>query len=163
MILIVVAVVQIGRLSTAMTDRQHGFFLTTQNPFWYQHECIGAYLYGAELSARGEENIYDVLDQSVAGDLLTEIYLETRRGLELASQGGARAKVKEIEMLEVEPRDLEGGPGFIARALWNVAGSVGHWGHVHTRSNRYLAELTIAVDGGQWKLSNMTVMQQERL
>ena len=53
---------------------------------------------------RGEENIYDVLDQSVSGDLLTDIYLETRRGLELASQGGARAKVKEIEMLEVAER-----------------------------------------------------------
>ncbi len=40
---------------------------------------------------RKEETIYDVLDRSVAGDLLTRIYLETRRGLELQSQGGARA------------------------------------------------------------------------
>ena len=33
--------------------------------------------------------IYDVLDRSVTGDLLTQTYLETRRGLELQSQGGA--------------------------------------------------------------------------
>jgi hypothetical protein len=112
---------------------------------------------------RGEENIYDVLDQSVAGNLLTEIYLETRRGLELASQGGARAKVKEIEMLEVEPRKVRGEPGFVARALWNVAGSVGHWGHIHTRTNQYEAELTIRPVEGSWKVTDMKVLQEERL
>ena len=112
---------------------------------------------------RSEENIYDVLDQSVSGDLLTEIYLETRRGLELASQGGARAKVKEIEMLEVEPRRVRGEPGFVARALWNVAGSVGHWGHIHTRTNQYEAELTISPVDGAWKVTDMEILQEERL
>jgi len=112
---------------------------------------------------RGEENIYDVLDQSVAGDLLTEIYLETRRGLELASQGGARAKVKEIEMLEVEPRDLPGEQGFVAHTLWNVAGSVGHWGHVHTRTNQYEAELTIQPVDGAWKVTDLEILQEERI
>ena len=112
---------------------------------------------------RGEENIYDVLDQSVSGDLLTEIYLETRRGLELASQGGARAKVKEIELLEVEPRKIRGEPGFVARALWNVAGSVGHWGHIHTRTNQYEAEITIQPVDGVWKVTGLDVLQEERL
>jgi hypothetical protein len=112
---------------------------------------------------RGEENIYDVLDQSVSGDLLTEIYLETRRGLELASQGGARAKVKEIEMLEVEPRKLRGEQGFIARALWTVAGSVGHWGHVHTRTNQYEAQLTVEPVDDVWKVTRLEIIQEERL
>ena len=44
---------------------------------------------------REEERIYDVLAHSVSGDLLTEIYLETQRSLEIENQGGARAKVKE--------------------------------------------------------------------
>ncbi len=112
---------------------------------------------------RGEENIYDVLDRRVSGDLLTEIYLETRRGLELASQGGARAKVKEIEMLEVESRPLEGRQGIAAHTRWNVSGSVGHWGHVHTRTNQYEAELTIEPVDGVWKLTNLTILQEERL
>jgi len=112
---------------------------------------------------RGEEAIYDVLDRSVSGDLLTEIYLETRRGLELASQGGARAKVKDIELLEVESRPLEGSQGFAARTRWNVAGSVGHWGHVHTRTNQYEADLTIEPVDGLWKLTNLTILQEERL
>jgi hypothetical protein len=112
---------------------------------------------------RTEENIYDVLDRSVSGDLLTEIYLETRRGLELASQGGARAKVKEIEMLEVESRPLDGSPGIAAHTQWNVSGSVGHWGHVHTRTNQYEADLTLEPIDGAWKLTGLTILQEERL
>jgi hypothetical protein len=57
-LLALVSIVQTGRLATAMTDREIGLFLTTGNPFWHGHECIGAYLYGAELSLRGEENVY---------------------------------------------------------------------------------------------------------
>jgi len=112
---------------------------------------------------RGEEAIYDVLDRSVSGELLTEIYLETRRGLELASQGGARAKVKDIELLEVESRPLEGKQGIAAHTKWNVSGSVGHWGHVHTRINQYEADLTIEPVDGLWKLTNLTILQEERL
>ena len=85
-------------------------------------------------------------------------------GWSSASQGGARAKVKEIEMLDVESRArCEGGQGFAARAHWNVAGSVGHWGHVHTRTNQYEAELTIEPVDGAWKLTNLTILQEERL
>jgi hypothetical protein len=40
---------------------------------------------------------------------------------------------------------------------------VGHWGHVHQRSNRYQALLTVVVDEDQWKLQEMTVLQEERL
>ncbi len=52
------SVVQTGRLAASITDRDLGFYLTTDHPFWYKHECIGAYLHGAELAARGESNIY---------------------------------------------------------------------------------------------------------
>jgi hypothetical protein len=34
---------------------------------------------------RKESDIYDTLERSVGGDLLTDIYLETRRSLELAA------------------------------------------------------------------------------
>lgn len=112
---------------------------------------------------RDEGRIYDVLDRSVSGDLLSRIYLETRRGLELASQGGARAKVKEIELLEVEPRRRRGEPGFVTRCRWNVAGSVGHWGHVHTRTNQYQADLTIRPVDGAWKVTDLEILQEERI
>lgn len=58
MLLALGSVVQTGRLAASITDREIGFYLTTDHPFWYKHECIGAYLHGAELAARGETNIY---------------------------------------------------------------------------------------------------------
>ncbi len=111
---------------------------------------------------RSEEDIYDVLDKSVSGDLLAKIYLETRRGLELANQGGARAKVKDIEVVDLTTRTGKNG-GFIANATWKVAGSVGHWGHVHQRRNRYQAELDIQPVDGVWKLTGLEILQEERL
>jgi hypothetical protein len=52
---------------------------------------------------------------------------------------------------------------FRANATWNVHGSVGHWGHVHTRSNQYRAELLIQAVDNRWKLIDMNVLQERRL
>jgi hypothetical protein len=112
---------------------------------------------------RDESTIYDVLERSATGDLLVQIYLETRRGLELASQGGARAKVKEVELVSVRSEDLEDGAGFRAHCTWNVRGSVGHWGHIHQRTNQYEAELTVAPVDGHWKITDLELLQEERL
>jgi hypothetical protein len=112
---------------------------------------------------RAESDIYDTLERSVEGDLLTDIYLETQRSLELANQGGARAKVQSVDMqaLEIQPARQPG--AFLAKATWNVNGSVGHWGHVHTRTNQYQAELTIQNVDNRWKLAGMNVLQEQRL
>ena len=112
---------------------------------------------------REEEVIYDALARSASGDLLTDIYLETRRSLELANQGGARAKVKTVEVLDATNEPLGGERGFRTRATWNVAGSVGHWGHVHQRVNQYEAELTVQVIDGAWRITDLEVLQEERL
>ena len=111
---------------------------------------------------RKEEDIYDVLEQSVEGQLLQQIYLETRKGLELANQGGARAKVKEIVLDELST-DAGANGGFVAEATWTVAGSVGHWGHVHQRANRYKGMLTIEPVDGAWKLVSAEVLEEERI
>ena len=111
---------------------------------------------------RGEEAVYDVLALSVTGDLLTDVYLQTRRGLELANQGGAQVKVKDIEMLETRLA-AEDDAGFTVEARWNVAGSVGHWGHIHQRSNSYHANITVEDIDGVWKLTSLEILQEERL
>jgi hypothetical protein len=111
---------------------------------------------------RGEEAVYDVLAQSVAGDLLADVYLETRKGLELANQGGAKVKVKNIEMLETKLVGSDGN-ALTIEARWNVAGSVGHWGHIHQRTNAYHANITIKDIEGKWKLSGLEILEEERL
>jgi len=111
---------------------------------------------------RDEGRIYDTLARSVAGDLLEQVYLETRRGLELQSQGGARAKVKEVALDTLETAPAEHG-AFTARATWQVSGSVGHWGHLHQRRNRYRADLTVAPVDGAWRLTRVEILEEERL
>jgi len=112
---------------------------------------------------RDESDIYDVLNRSVEGELLGDIYLETQRSLVLANQGGARAKVKTVELGDLNPRALADRPGFSATTTWTVRGSVGHWGHVHQRSNRYRGELVIEPIDGKWKLTGMELLEEERL
>lgn len=111
---------------------------------------------------RDEETIYDTLEHSVTGDLLTETYLETRRGLELASQGGAKAKVEAIELTDLEVMDSDRG-GLTVRCRWNVAAAVGHWGHIHQRVNRYVADLHLEPIDGEWKITKMDLIEEERL
>ena len=111
---------------------------------------------------RGEEAVYDVLAQSVSGDLLADVYLETRKGLELVNQGGAKVKVKNIEVLETRLLSSEG-KALKIDARWNVSGSVGHWGHIHQRTNAYHANVTIQDIDGTWKLNGLEILQEERL
>ncbi len=111
---------------------------------------------------RGEEVIYDVLEKSVSGELLTEIYLETQKGLELANQGGARVKVKATAVNNAELVGRDGNRLTIA-SDWNVSGSVGHWGHVHQRTNGYRANLEISEIDGVWKLTGLEILEEQRL
>jgi hypothetical protein len=111
---------------------------------------------------RGEEVIYDILSRSASGELLTDVYLETRRGLELANQGGARVKVKDIEVLESVLVDANG-ESLTVDSKWKVSGSVGHWGHVHQRRNGYHAMLEINEIDGAWKLTGLEILEEERL
>jgi len=111
---------------------------------------------------RGEEVIYDVLEKSVSGELLTDIYLETQKGLELANQGGARVKVKTTEVNNAELVNRDGNRLTIA-SDWTVSGSVGHWGHIHQRTNGYRANLEISEVDGVWKLTGLEILEEQRL
>ena len=111
---------------------------------------------------RGEAVIYDVLEKSVSGDLLTDIYLETQKGLELANQGGARVKVKTTDVHSAELQERDGNQLNISSS-WTVAGSVGHWGHVHQRTNAYAANLEISEMDGVWKLTRLEILDEQRL
>ena len=126
-------------------------------------EILNALLYNVYRSFdfRDEGTVYDMLARSVDGELLETIYLETRKALVLESQGGARAKVNDVEVLEADSESTES--GFRARGTWIVTGSVGHWGHIHQRRNQYQAEFTVQPVDGAWKISGMELLSEERL
>jgi hypothetical protein len=55
------------------------------------------------------------------------------------------------------------GRAFVAVVGWKVVGSIGHWGHIHERRNRYRAELDVAPVDGTWKLVRVTILEEERI
>jgi hypothetical protein len=112
---------------------------------------------------REEEAIYDALARTTAGELLTDVYLQTRRALVLENQGGAQARVQSVEVVAAEPRTLPEGTGFAARCTWNVTGSVGHWGHLHQRRNQYEADVTVQVQDNGWRITKLELLNEVRL
>jgi hypothetical protein len=113
---------------------------------------------------REEEDVYDRLARSVSGDLLTDIYLQNRRSFEVQRAGGARAKVKEVEILDVSVKNLADPPlGMLFRSEWTAMGTVGHWGHIHSRKNRYDADITVEPVDGAWRITGLEVREEERI
>ena len=99
---------------------------------------------------------------SVTGDQLTDVYLENRRALEIENRGGARARVDEVEVVEVRDTRASGG-SLRVEAIWTVSGSVNHFGHVHYRQNRYDAALHLVAVDGVWKLEGIEILDERRI
>jgi len=113
---------------------------------------------------REEEDVYDKLALTVDGALLTDLYLQHRRAFAVKKAGGAQAKVTAVEVTAAEPQRLtDGGTRASIRGQWNVSGTVGHWGHVHTRENRYEAVLDLVATDADWKIAAMDVLEEERV
>lgn len=112
---------------------------------------------------RSENDVYDRLAVSVTGDQLANIYLENRRSLELENRGGARARVDEVDILNIHDIGRSDDTGFIVDAEWTVGGSVSHFGHTHYRQNRYRAKVWIMPVDGTWKIKDIELIDERRL
>ncbi len=113
---------------------------------------------------REEEDVYDKLALSVGGDLLADVYLQNRRSMSIQQAGGAQAKVKEVVVEEATAERLDaGGLSYALHGRWTALGTVGHWGHVHQRRNRYDAVLTIAARDGVWKIVGLELNDEQRI
>ena len=66
-------------------------------------------------------------------------------------------------MLNSDSQPLEDEVGFITTLTWNVSGSVGHWGHIHTRTNQYEARFTVKSMDGAWKFTGLELLQEQRI
>ena len=42
-------------------------------------------------------------------------------------------------------------------------GTVGHWGHVHTRKNQYEALVTVEPVEGHWKITGLELLEEKRV
>jgi len=113
---------------------------------------------------REEEDVYDRLATSVSGDLLADIYLQNRKSLVVTQAGGARARVKEVKILDVAVENLDDRPLALSfHSKWTAMGTVGHWGHIHMRKNRYEANITVESVEGVWKITGLELLEEKRI
>ena len=113
---------------------------------------------------REEADVYDKLAICVSGDLLADLYLQQRRSLVVEQAGGAQAKVKEVAIEDVGvSKSIQHDGALDLRAQWTALGQVGHWGHVHSRQNRYDAIVTIKPVAGAWKIIDLELIEEKRL
>jgi hypothetical protein len=118
---------------------------------------------------REEDAIYDALAKSVDGPLLKRLYLEVRRGLEMQEQGGAVSRIREMEIVEgkklphSDGATVEDERGFAYESRWTVAGTVEHWGHIHSRTNAYQARFLVEPRGAAWKITDMEIKDEQRV
>ena len=108
-----------------------------------------------------ESAIYDVLARSVHGPLLEKLYLQTVRALTLEGMDGTRVRVTDMAVNVDRVLPLE--DGFIVEGQWTAVGTVGHWGHMHQRINRYTAKLTLEPVGNAWKIVGLEVLEERRM
>ena len=129
---------------------------------------------------RGENEVYDALAISTSGDVLEDLYLQIQQSLRMAEQGGAVARVKQIDIIEavLQTPSSTANPqqsdfAFICLCRWNISGTVEHWGHIHQRTNQFQASLLVepvpepSHDGASteqhWKITRIDVTDSQRL
>jgi hypothetical protein len=116
------------------------------------------------VNLKGEEEIYDRLSMSVHGDLVETLYLESRKRSVIPSQADAEAKLIDVNVMEILERGpAEDGIGYSFTTRWQVAGTIRHWAHKHNRLNRYAGVLTVRAVDDLWKLTELELLDEERL
>jgi hydrogenase/urease accessory protein HupE len=112
-----------------------------------------------------EDELYDTLADNVTGDLVDDLYLDSRRRLKAGTREGAEVTVRDVSVLDIgEPLDLmEAGQGFAYDCRWVVTARVRHLQHVHHRQNIYNGMLTLEIDGDRWKIAGVELRSEDRV
>jgi len=112
-----------------------------------------------------KEEIYDALARSVDGPLLSELYTQLRKSLEVQQQGGAISRIDQVNV-ESGAKTGQTAAGeklnFDYRCKWNLVGSVEHWGHLHERTNIYDAAFTVTLVDKAWKITGMQSLDEQQ-
>jgi len=116
------------------------------------------------LNLEDENQTYDQLAKQVSGDLITDLYLDSRRRLAAGTREGAIVVVRQVEVQDVgTPRITDAhssSPVYPCR--WAVTAKVTHWQHSHERRNLYQGDLRLVVEDERWKLADLSLRSEER-
>lgn len=112
-----------------------------------------------------EEEVFDRLADSVSGDLVEDLYLDSRRRLTEGTRAGTEVTVRDVSVLEIgEPTEERAGSGaFAYDCRWVVTSRVRHLQHIHHRQNIYGGVLTLTVEGDRWKIAGVELASEDRV
>lgn len=109
-----------------------------------------------------DSDVYDALSRSVDGELQRQLYLQIKRSLLMAEQGGAKSRVRGFRIVSGKARSRSA-DRFQYQCRWRVTGTVEHWGHIHTRVNEYDATFTVSRSSQSWKITDYQLSNQKRV
>jgi hydrogenase/urease accessory protein HupE len=111
-----------------------------------------------------EDDLFDALTESVTGDLVDDLFLDSRRRLTAGTREGTEVTVREVGVLEIsEPLQGVGNEeGFSYECRWQVIARVRHLQHIHHRQNVYSGVLTLRPDDGRWKIARVDLYSEDR-
>jgi hypothetical protein len=112
-----------------------------------------------------EDALYQALAESVTGELVANIYLDSRRRLTAGVRQGGEVTVRDVSVVSVSDL-IEGqnaADGFSYQSKWTVTARVKHLQHIHHRKNIYSGILKIKVEDNVWKISHIELQSEDRM
>jgi len=112
-----------------------------------------------------EEEVFDRLADNVTGDLVEDLYLDSRRRLTAGTREGTEVTVRDVSVIEIsEPMVAKAGSDDVTYdCRWVVTSRVRHLQHIHHRRNIYGGMLTLTVDGDRWKIADVELTSEDRV
>jgi hydrogenase/urease accessory protein HupE len=112
-----------------------------------------------------EDRLYDQLSQNVSENLITDVYLDSRRRLNAGVRTGGEVTVREVSVLSAKPIGENFSPegGFSYETQWAVIARVRHLQHVHHRQNIYNGIIRIKIDEKSWKIAAIELLSEDRV
>lgn len=110
-----------------------------------------------------EEKLFEELSENVDENLLDNIYLDSRRRLNMGLREGAEVTVQEVALNKLgdpEPTNTSGVLQY--PATWTVTARVRHLKHIHYRKNKYTGIISLKSYAENWKISNITLETEDR-
>ncbi|MCK5351331.1 hypothetical protein KAJ77_02060, partial [bacterium] len=114
------------------------------------------------LNLKDENETYDRLAEQVTGDLVGDLYLDSRRRLVAGTRQGASVVVRQVALQEVGAPRAPQGNDLDFSCRWTVTAKVTHWQHSHLRRNVYEGDVRLVIENDRWKLAALDLRSEER-
>ena len=110
-----------------------------------------------------EEKLFEELSKNVDSDLLDNVYLDSRRRMNMGLREGAEVSVQLVELNSMgKPHELQDPESIEYPAQWTVTARVRHLKHIHYRKNQYTGTVALKAIDNKWKISKISLASEER-